>query len=92
MKTFLMLGRYTTEGIKGASPGRTKNVAGLITKSGGKVDAMYALLGQYDLAFIVQFPEVTDAMKASFEVTKATGISFSTVPAVRVEDFDKLIA
>ncbi len=91
MTTFLILGKYSKDGIQGASAGRTKKVIGMIEKCGGKVDAIYALLGRYDLAFIAEFPGVKEAMKASFTVGKATGISLTTQPAVAVEEFDKLI-
>ena len=32
------------------------------------------------------------AMKASVALSKLTGISFATYPAVTVEDFDKMMA
>ena len=31
-------------------------------------------------------------MKASIELAKATGIGFTTSPAVTVEEFDKIVA
>ena len=53
---------------------------------------MYTLLGEYDLVLIVNFPKVEDIMKVSVALSKLTGISFTTYPAVSVEQFDKLIA
>lgn len=91
MTTFLMLGNYSSEGVKGATAARTKKIVSLIEKGGGKVNALYALLGQYDLAFLAQFPGVPEAMQASFAVSKATGIAFTTLPALPVEEFDKLL-
>jgi len=84
-----MLGRYSVEGIKGVSKERTKTVVDEIKKKGGKVDAMYATLGNYDLCFIVDFPGNTEAMKASVKISKATGIGFRTLPAITAEEFDK---
>ncbi|MCQ9205190.1 MAG: GYD domain-containing protein [Omnitrophica bacterium] len=52
---------------------------------------MYALLGSYDLAFVVEFSESLEAMKASISVTKLSDISFTTFPAISVEEFDKAI-
>jgi len=86
-----MFGRYSTEAIKGMSAKRTKEAESLIKKYGGKVEAMYALLGEKDLVFILTFPGMEQAMKASVALGKATGISFTTLPAVTVEEFDKLI-
>jgi uncharacterized protein with GYD domain len=92
MATFFMFGRYSQEAIKGISAERTKRVIEVIEKAGGKVNSMYALLGEYDLVFITDFPGTDAAMKASVALNKLTGISFSTSPAVTVEDFDKLTA
>jgi uncharacterized protein with GYD domain len=86
-----MLGKYTTEGVKGASGARTKNITGQIEKAGGEVHFMHALLGEYDLAFLVDFPGNQEAMATSFALAKATGIAFSTLPAVTVQEFDTLI-
>lgn len=91
MATYIMLGKYTTEGVKGASASRTKKIADMIGQCGGKVEAMFALLGEYDLAFRVSFPGTAEALKASFTVAKATGITFSTHAAITVEEFDRLM-
>jgi uncharacterized protein with GYD domain len=55
------------------------------------VESIYALLGEKDLVFIVNFPGTEQAIKASVALSKATGIAFTTLPAVTVEEFDKLI-
>ena len=91
MAKFLMLGKYSLEGVKGITGERTKNVVSAIEKSGGKVELMYALLGNYDLAFIVDFPGVKEALKASVALAKSTGISFTSSPAITVEEFDKVV-
>lgn len=92
MATFFMFGKYSSEAVKGMSAKRTKEAEGLIKKYGGKVEAMYALLGEKDLVFILTFPGTEQAMKASVALGKATGISFTTLPAVTIEEFDKMIA
>jgi len=66
-------------------------VAYTLKKFKGEVKSMYALLGEKDLVFIVTFPDVTQAMKASVALSKLTGISFTTLPAVTVEEFDKMM-
>ena len=91
MAKFLMLGKYSIEAIKGIKSERTKRVVATIKKSGGRVNSMYALLGNYDLAFIVDFPGNKEAIKASVALTKLTGIGFTTSPAMTVEEFDKVM-
>ncbi len=92
MATFFMFGKYSLEGVKAMSADRTKKIIGLVEKYGGKMNSMHALLGQDDLVFIADLPGNDAAMKASVALTKMTGISFSTSPAVTVEEFDKLTA
>ena len=91
MPAFFMFGKYSSEALKEISPERTKKVASLIEKFGGKVNSIYALLGEYDLVLIADFPGMQEVMKASVALNRLTGISFSTSPAVTVEEFDKLI-
>jgi len=92
MSTFFMLGKYSLESMKGMSTERTDESTGIIKKFGGELVSMYALLGGYDLVLIVNFPGIEDIMKASVALGKLTGISFTTYPAVTVEQFDKMIA
>ncbi len=91
MAKFLMLGKYTTNSVKKISAERTKKVESLVKKLGGKIDCMYALLGQYDLAIIVDIPDVNKMVQLSVETTKITDIGFTTLPAIPVEEFDKLV-
>lgn len=91
MATFLMFGSYSIDAVGKISAERTKDAAAVIGDSGGQLKAGYALLGEKDLILIVDFPGVKEAMKASVELTKLLGISFTTAPAVTVDEFDKLI-
>jgi len=91
MATFFMFGKYSSEAVKGISPKRTKAAEEVINKFGGKMESIYALLGEKDLVIISTFPGVEAAMKASVALSKMTGISFTTLPALPVEEFDKLM-
>ena len=71
---------------------RTDKAVSLIKKFGGELNSMYALLGEQDLVLVVDFPELEQAIKASVALTKMTGVSFTSSPAVPIEDFDKMIA
>ncbi len=90
MATFFMFGKYSPESVKKIETWRTDKVVKVIENLGGKVKSMYALLGDNDLIFIVELPNTEFAMKASISLTKLTDISFTTLPAVAAEDFDKL--
>jgi uncharacterized protein with GYD domain len=92
MAKFILFGKYSADALKGISAARTKKSLALVKKLKGKVLGMYAMLGEKDLIFILELPGMEEAMKASVALFKLTGISFSTAPAVSVEEFDKLIA
>jgi uncharacterized protein with GYD domain len=91
MPTFLMLGKYSMDAVKEISAARSVEATKVIGDPGGEVKAAYALLGEYDVAVIVDFPGVKEAMKTSVELTKLLGIAFTTSPAVTMEEFDELI-
>jgi len=91
MATYFMFGRYSLDSLKEISPERTDKAAALIEKHGGKVKSGYALLGEKDLVLIVDLPDTEQAMKTSVALAKLLGISFTTNPAVTVEDFDKIM-
>ncbi len=91
MSIFMMFGKYSSEALKGISKERTHKAAELIERHGGKVVSMYAVLGEHDLVFTLDFPNTEKALAASVALNKLTGISFTTSPVVNVEEFDKLL-
>jgi uncharacterized protein with GYD domain len=91
MPTFIMFGKYSSEGVKEISADRTVWAFNLVREMGGKVKDMYALLGEHDLLFIVDLPGIPEAIKASVALSKQTGITFTTSPAITGEEFDKLV-
>jgi len=92
MGTFFMFGKYSSEALKGMSAKRTGEANTLIKKLGGEVISIYALIGEHDLVLIVNFPGIEQVMKASVALSKLTGVSFTSSPAVTVEEFDKITA
>ncbi len=78
MPIFMMFGKYSTEALKGISSERTDKAVELIKKNGGKVISMYAVMGENDLVFTLDFPIPENAIAASVALNKLTGISFTT--------------
>jgi len=91
MTTFIMTGKYSAEAEKQISAGRTTKAIEIIQQCGGRLVAAYATLGKTDLLAITEFPDAGAVMKASIALTKALGISFASVPALKVEEFDRLV-
>jgi uncharacterized protein with GYD domain len=92
MATFFLFGQYSRKAVEGISKERTEQAKAVIQKFGGEVNSAYALLGDKDLVIIADFPGTEQVMQASAALNKLTGISFTTSPAVGVEEFDKLMA
>ena len=91
MPIYLMFGRYSSEAIKGISAARTAKARELIEENGGKIITMYAVMGEHDLVFTIDFPDANMAMAASVALHRLTGIHFTTSPVVDVEQFDRLM-
>jgi len=89
---FLLFGRYSSEAIKDISSDRTENVRDLIKKNNGEIISMYAVMGDHDLVFTINFPDAKNAMATSVALYKLTGIHFTTSAVVDVEQFDTLVA
>ena len=92
MATFFMFGSYSAESINKISRERTGQASALIESNGGSVVSSYALLGKKDLVLIVDLPDTQAAIKTSVGLAKMLGVSFTSVPAISVEEFDNLTA
>jgi uncharacterized protein with GYD domain len=92
MPIFMMFGKYSADSLKKVSSERTRKAVEIIKKNGGKVISMYAVLGEHDLVFTLDFPDTEKAFLASTTLNMLTGISFVTSPVVDVEQFDKLVS
>ena len=90
MVTFFMFGTYSRDAMKSIAAKRTAKAEELINGFGGKLRSVYVLLGQYDLIILADFPTIHEALHASVELTKQTGIAFSTSAALTVADFDMM--
>ena len=91
MSIFLMFGKYSPEAINDISPERTEKAHEIIKKNNGEIISMYAVMGEHDLVFTIDFPDGGNAMAVSVALYKLTGIHFTTSPVVDVEQFDTLL-
>ena len=91
MATYLMFGKYSDDSIKQISAKRSEDAMAVVSKAGGELEGGYALLGDYDLVLIIDLPGMEQAMKTSVALAKLLGISFTTSPAMTIEEFDKLV-
>lgn len=92
MSTYLMFGKYSLEGAKGISAKRTEQSMALLKKYNAQLKGGYAMLGDTDLLLIVEAADTGKAMQLSAGLGKLLGATFSTAPAVSIEEFDKLMS
>jgi uncharacterized protein with GYD domain len=87
-----MFGKYTPDAIREISAERTDEAVKLIENAGGKIVSIHALLGEFDLIIIAEFPGMNEALKASIGLNMITGICFTTTPAIPAAEFDKMMS
>ena len=92
MNTYFLLGRYASDAVRNVSTDRTEKTVHLISQLGGEIISMHAVMGGFDVILKVKLPDNSAAMKASYALNILTGISFTTLPAVPVDDFDKIVS
>jgi len=90
MSTYLMYGKYNPGSLGKISRERTDEALKLIKDNGGEIKSSYALFGDHDLLFIISFTENKDAIRTSVELGKILDISFTTLPAITIDEFDEL--
>ena len=90
MATFFMFGKYSSGAVQKISTDRTAKVRQVLEDFGGRAKDIYALMGEYDVVVIAELPNMAEAMKVSVALKKLTDISFFTVAAMPIEEFDKL--
>jgi uncharacterized protein with GYD domain len=91
MSTYVLLGRYSLDAIKGINAKRTRMAHDLATKYKGNLKSVYALCGKNDLLLITEFPGTSEALQFSVALTRQTGIAFSTSEAIPTDRFDQLM-
>lgn len=91
MRTFLIFGKSSPEELKEIILKYRAEVVRLVNSFGGDVRSMYVMLRERYLILIFAFPGIKGAMRASIALSKLTGISFTTSPAVSVDEFHQIM-
>jgi uncharacterized protein with GYD domain len=93
MGLYVMLTNLTDEGRKTVKekPERIKEVNKEVEKMGVKVLTQYALLGAYDFLNIVEAPDNQAVAKVAVELGSRGTLSTTTLAALSVDDFIKML-
>ncbi len=96
MAKYLVLGSYTSEGLKGLQKekgsGRREATHKAAESVGGKVEAYYYAFGEHDTVCIFDFPDNVAAAAFSAAVSMAGLIRTQAIPLLTVEEVDKAMA
>ncbi len=89
MPTFVMLSTLTPEGVQTLknNPQRIREVNKEIEQLGAKVQAQWAVLGEYDFVNVVEAPDEKAIARVSLELGSRGTAHYETLSAIPVEDF-----
>lgn len=91
MATYVMFGNFNAETAKVISGRRTEDALALVKKFGGEWKTGYALLGEVDFVAVVDLPDTQHAMQLTVALSGLLGFRFRAMPAVPIQEFDKLM-
>lgn len=90
MPKFVTLFNYTGT-IEGGGPERFAKAQQIVAAENGRIEAVYGLLGAYDILAVVECPDNRAAMKVAAKVANLIGAKSHTMPAVERDDFLQLL-
>ena len=94
MAKYLIAATYSPEGFRGLAKdkasGRQKAISDALASVGGKLDALYYAMGEWDVYVIADCPDNLSAVSLSAKVC-GTGLArTSTTPLFTVEEADQI--
>ena len=96
MPKFMYMCSYSTEGLKGLqkdkASGRRAAMAKAAEAVGGKLDAVYFGLGEYDAYVICDLPDMATATAIAVTVSATGLVHTKTVPLFTVEETDRALS
>ena len=93
METYVILMRFTEQGAKTVkeSPARVKAMHKAVEAVGGKITALYATMGQYDLVAIAEGPSDEATLLQLLGLGMAGNVRTTTLKAFSMEKFAALL-
>jgi len=93
MATFVVLGSFTDQGIRGIkeSPKRADAFKAMAGKLGIKVKDIYWTLGHYDIVTIVEAPDAATATSLGLAIASLGNVRTETLTAFSADEFGKIL-
>ena len=94
MATYLALMRWTKEGIEKIkdSPARLDAGKKAVEAAGGKVVNFYMLMGEYDMAIVIEAPDDATLARISLSLAAKGGVRSETLRAFTEDEYRKIIS
>ena len=94
MPTYLSLMRWTKEGVEKIKESPTRLEAGkkAIESAGGKIINFYMLMGEYDMAIVVEAPDDATLARISLSLASKGGVRTQTLRAFTEDEYRKIIS
>ena len=91
---YLCLARWTKEGLEKIkdSPSRLDAAKKAVESSGGKLKDFYLLIGQYDMAFVVEMPDDATLARVNLSLAMQGSIRTETLRAFTEDEYRKIIS
>jgi uncharacterized protein with GYD domain len=86
--------RWTKEGVEKIKESPTRLEAGkkAIEAAGGKIINFYMLMGEYDMAIVVEAPDDATLARISLSLTSKGGVRTQTLRAFTEDEYRKIIS
>jgi uncharacterized protein with GYD domain len=96
MPKFLVEATYSAEGLRGLqkdkASGRKEAVTRAVEGLGGKVEAFYYSLGEYDVLLLLDMPDLITGTALALAVSAAGSARTKTIPLLTVEEVDRAVS
>jgi uncharacterized protein with GYD domain len=94
MATYIILFRFTQEGIKNIkeSPDRVDVAKQTFQAMGAEVKEFYSVMGKYDTVFIVEAPDDETIAKLTLAIGSLGNVRTETLRAFTEDEYRKIIA
>lgn len=95
MAKYLVQAAYTAEGFKGLqkdkASGRKQAVSRAVEALGGRLEAMYFALGDYDVVTIIDMPDAVTGAALGMRISASGLVRTKTTPLLSTEEADQAL-
>jgi uncharacterized protein with GYD domain len=94
MPTYIVLARWTNQGLQkvGESPSRLDAGRKAFEAVGVKLKEFYMVMGQYDMALVVEAPDDATLAKATLTLASKGNIQTETLRAFTEGEYNKILS